>query len=57
AEFLVRRCLYHLQKEVQEGFYITFYLFGYGNSEDEARQQWGEALELAERAIRQLSEP
>jgi len=57
AEFLVRRCYYHIQKEIKEGFYITFYLFGYGHHETEARQQWGEALKLAEQAIQQLSEP
>jgi hypothetical protein len=56
AEFLVRRCFYKFQKEVEEGFYITFYLFGYGHSENEARQQWGDALKLVERAIQQLSE-
>jgi hypothetical protein len=57
AECLVRRCYYHVEKEVEEGFYITFYLFGYGDDETEARQRWGDALKLALQAIQQLSEP
>jgi hypothetical protein len=57
AEFLLRRCYYHPQnsQETHEGFYITFYLFGYGEDETEARQRWAIALRLVENAIRQLS--
>lgn len=51
AEFLIRRCYY----ESREGFYITFYLFGYGDDEERARQQWKIGLKLAENAIRQVS--
>lgn len=61
AEFLVRRCYYHptgeqlRSEEFREGFYLTFYLFGYGDDEKQARQRWGIALKLAENALRQLS--
>jgi hypothetical protein len=57
AEFLVRRCYYNVKKEVKEGFYITFYLFGYGDDENEARQRWNTGLKLALQAIQQLSVP
>ncbi len=53
AEFLLRRCFYH---EIEgDGFYVTFYLFGYGSDEGKARQQWGIALKLAGNAISQCS--
>jgi len=55
AEFLVRRCFYHSGDEAREGFYITFYLFGYGSEEDQARRQWAIGLELVENAVRQIS--
>jgi len=55
AEFLVRRCNYHVGEEVRDGFYITFYLFGYGDDEALARQRWAIALKLVENAIRQAT--
>jgi hypothetical protein len=61
AEFLIRRCYYHDPEEVpgeeqiRDGFYFTFYLFGYGNDEVRSRQQWVIALKLIQSAIRQLS--
>jgi len=57
AEFLLRRCYYHQQNsaEIREGFYITFYLFGYGEDEKQACQRWALALRLVGNAIRQLS--
>lgn len=55
AEFLIRRCHYHHAEEIREGFYITFYLFGYGGDEIESRQRWAIALKLVENAVRQLS--
>lgn len=55
AEFLIRRCYYHAKPEIQDGFYITFYLFGYGDDEPQARQRWAIALKLVENAIKQLS--
>ena len=57
AEFLVRRCYYKGEQPEAEGFYITLYLFGYGDDENQARRQWEAGLRLAEKAIRQLSEP
>lgn len=53
AEFLIRRCYYGA--DAREGFYITFYLFGYGEDEQKARQQWTIGLKLVENAIRQVS--
>jgi hypothetical protein len=58
AEFLLRRCYYHEEENSEEtrpGFYITFYLFGYGDEEKQARQRWAIALRLVENAMRQLS--
>jgi len=55
AEFLLRRCYYHRHASVQEGFYVTFYLFGYGQDEVKARAQWAIALQLVAAAIKQLS--
>jgi hypothetical protein len=51
AEFLLRRCFYHEGKTLREGFYVTFYLFGYGSDELRARQQWAIALKLTSHAI------
>ncbi len=55
AEFLIRRCCYHEDRGVREGFYITFYLFGYGDDEVAARLRWAIGLKLVENAIRQWS--
>jgi len=54
AEFIIRRCYYHGEREIQDGFYITFYLFGYGNDEPQARQRWAIALNLVQNAIKQV---
>lgn len=55
AEFLVRRCHYHHEDDTRDGFYITFYLFGYGDDEPQAQQRWAIGLKLVENAIRQIS--
>jgi hypothetical protein len=55
AEFLIRRCYYHDEPGTRDGLYITFYLFGYGDDEAQARQQWAIGLKLVENAIRQIS--
>jgi hypothetical protein len=57
AEFIVRRCYYHApaRAEPRQGFYITFYLFGYGDDEPEARQRWQIGLKLVANALLQLS--
>ena len=54
AELLVRRCFYRTGDETRDGFYITLYLFGYGDDEPQARQRWAIALKLVENAIRQV---
>ncbi len=54
VELLLRRGFYDVGGEVQEGFYITLYLFGYGDDEPQARQRWAIALKLVENAIRQV---
>ena len=51
AELLIRRAYYNVASDVQEGFYITFYLFGYGDDEPQARQRWAIALKLVENAM------
>jgi hypothetical protein len=53
AELLIRRGFFHAGEETREGFYITLYLFGYGDDEAQARQRWAIALKLVENAIRQ----
>jgi hypothetical protein len=55
AEFLLRRCFFHENEDVREGFYMTFYLFGYGKDEEDARRQWGIGLKLVTAALGQLS--
>jgi hypothetical protein len=55
AEFCLRRCFYHEGEAVREGYYMTFYLLGYGEDEPQARKQWGIALKLVAAAITQLS--
>jgi hypothetical protein len=51
AEFLIRRCYWN----ENEGFYMTFYLFGYGDDEQKARRQWMIGLKLVENALRQVT--
>jgi len=55
AELIIRRCFYHVPDGIRDGFYVTFYLFGYGDDEFQARQCWAIALKLVENAIRQIS--
>jgi len=58
AEFVVRRCYYQAGAErtpSREGFYLTFYLSGYGEDRQQAQQQWSIALQLAANAVLQLS--
>jgi hypothetical protein len=55
AELIIRRCFYHVADGIRDGFYVTFYLFGYGDNELQARQRWAIALKLVENAIRQIS--
>jgi hypothetical protein len=55
AEFMLRRCFYHEKDAIREGYYITFYLFGFGEDKAKAHQRWGIALKLVTGAIAQLS--
>lgn len=56
AEFLIRRCYYRDGgNSSEQGFYVTFYSFGFGSNEAAARRQWAIGLKLAENAILQLS--
>jgi hypothetical protein len=55
AELIIRRCFYHVADTVRDGFYVTFYLFGYGDDEEQGRQRWGIALKLVENVLRQVS--
>jgi hypothetical protein len=56
AEFLIRRCYYsEAHGQGTFGFYVSFYGFGYGEDEQQARMQWAIALKLAANAILQLS--
>ena len=59
AEFILRRCYFHPAQEPEgdsrPGFCFTFYLFGYGDDEDEARRRWGIALKVVQNALLQLS--
>jgi hypothetical protein len=55
AGMIIRRCFYHIAEGIRDGFYITVYLFGYGDDQPQARQRWGIALKLMENALRQIS--
>jgi len=52
----VRRCYYRAGQDLQPGFYMTLYVFGYGEDEAAARRQCGIGLQLAGNAIAQLCE-
>jgi hypothetical protein len=54
AELFIRRCYYTDEEGIREGFYITFYLFGYGVDEIQSHQRWAVGLKLVQNAIRQL---
>jgi len=44
AEFILRRCFYHQDSEMREGFYFTAYVFGYGSDESHAQRNCSVAL-------------
>ncbi|HEV3038310.1 MAG TPA: hypothetical protein VHA33_11085 [Candidatus Angelobacter sp.] len=52
-EFTVRRCHYHAGSV--DGFCITAYIYGYGDSEEEAAQRWAIALKLLQHALVQVT--
>jgi hypothetical protein len=57
AEVCVRRCYFaeDAERPVQQGFYFTLYVSGYGDDEDSALLNWGVALKLVGNAMVQLS--
>jgi hypothetical protein len=55
VEVCVRRCYFYRASSIQEGFYCTLYISGYGSDDPSARQNWGVALKLLTDAIKQLS--
>ena len=57
AEFVIRRCFYHhpAGPAPREGFHITFYLYGYGDDQQDAQRRWGIALKVVENLLLQLS--
>lgn len=55
AEACVRRCFFGNKSEVQEGFYVTVYVSGYGDDEANARQNWEVGLKLVGNAAIQSS--
>jgi hypothetical protein len=57
AEACVRRCFFEHGDNVQEGFYFTLYVRGYGSDEAEARKNWEVGLRLVGNAVAQLSAP
>ena len=54
AEFTIRRCL-DRRAGTEECFYITFYLNGYGEDEQQAHSRWAIALRMVQNAILQHS--
>jgi hypothetical protein len=56
ADFMIRRGYFNAgTKEAYEGFGITFYLSGYGEDEEAARNHWNIGLRLVENALLQIS--
>ncbi len=57
AEFVIRRCFFHHPPgpDPREGFYVTFYLYGYGDDQQDAQRRWGIALKVVENLLLQLS--
>lgn len=70
CEAIVRRCYYHepaplpdgcrdvegsIGREPRAGFYLSLYLFGYGEDEGEARKHWQIGLQRLAKALLQLT--
>jgi hypothetical protein len=58
AEFLIRRCMFQPTAEETaelDGFYMTAYVFGYADEEEDARRHWSIALDLVRNAILQAA--
>ena len=57
VELILRRCFYQRGEALQEGFYFTAYVFGYGVDEAQARRRWAAALQIVRCALRKLPAP
>jgi len=55
VEVCVRRCFFGEEGEIDEGFYFTVYVSGYGGDESASRENWAIGTKLVETAIVQLS--
>jgi hypothetical protein len=57
TEFAVRRCYYRPEgsEDSMDGFHITAYVTGYGDSQEEAMQRWAIALKLLQHALVQAT--
>ena len=57
VELVIRHCHFHIpgSDDSRLGFYLTFYLSGYGSDAAEARARWNIGLKLVENALLQLS--
>ena len=55
TEFILRRCYLHRVGSVDEGFYVTLYVFGYGADAGEARRRWADALNIVQNPVLQVS--
>jgi len=70
CEFIVRRCWYHTEVSSLRagddadtpgegnpvpGFYVTLYLFGFGDDEPQARARWSEGLQRITSAFTELA--
>jgi len=57
VEICIRRCYFGAPAGIQDGFYCTLYVTGYGSDEAGARQNWAVGLKLTANAILQISAP
>jgi hypothetical protein len=55
VEICVRKCYCEDAGSINEGFYCTLYVNGYGSEAASSRQNWAVALKLTANAIKQLS--
>ncbi len=55
VELIIRRASFEGLSDSAGGFYLTLYVFGYGDEEEEARRHWAVSLKLVENALFQLS--
>ena len=53
VELNLRRAYFESEPdaELEEGFYFTCYVFGYGRNEDEARSNWASGLRFCQKAL------